>query len=236
MEDFFGFRVTKRVSRQPTDMIRAAENPNVGPGRSRTGQSRPVQSRPVEIESEPSLIRRTKDGSHAAFAELIRRNHAAVRAVLGRYLRDDNEVDELAQRAFISAYRSIDQFRGDASFGSWLVAIARRQAAMYVRDETRRRRHEATAGELALLAWTNESFDEKDDVEGKLVTLAECLQRLPASSHDVVSRYYFERQSIEAIAAGQGRSRGAIRMLLMRIRKALAKCISQRLSEAEGKP
>lgn len=231
MGNLLGFFVTGRAWRQPTGMIRAAEKANDGlePFTTR-------QSRSVEIESESSLIRQTQDGSHAAFAELIRCNHAAVRAVLGRYLRDDNEVDELAQRAFVIAFRSIAEFRGDSSFGSWLAAIARRQAAMYMRDESRRRKHETTAGELALLAWTDESFQQDDDVQSKLATLDECLKRLPAGSHDVVTRFYSEGESIDVIAEGQGRSRGAIRMWLMRIRKTLAECISKRLSEAEGRP
>jgi RNA polymerase sigma-70 factor (ECF subfamily) len=235
-EDLLGFRVIKPVPRQPTDMIRAAENPNEKTDRSRIGPLQSVQSKSVESESENSLIRQTRNGSHSAFAELIRRHQSTVRAVLGRYLRDDDEVDELAQRTFISAFRSMDRFRGDASFSSWLVAISRRQAAMYFRDESRRRKHETTAGELSLLTWTDASFDRNDDVESKLVTLSECLRGLPANSHDVVTRFYFERQSIDVIASSQGRSPGAIRMLLMRIRRTLAKCISLRLVELEGKP
>lgn len=217
-------------------MIRAAENPNVDIGRPAIGQSKSAWSRPVETESECALIQRTRNGSHTAFAELIRRNHGSVRAVLYRYFRDDDEIDELAQRAFISAFRSIDQFRGDARFGSWLVAIARRQAAMYLREESRRRKHEASAGELVLQRWSDDSSDGEEDTESKLATLAECLRLLPPHSHDAVQQFYFERQSIDSIAASQGRSAGATRMLLMRIRRTLAKCVKQRLPEMKVEP
>lgn len=210
-------------------MIRVVENPNVPlcpPGMG--------SSSSVETELESSLIQRSREDSHAAFGELVRRNQTVVRAVLGRYLRDDNEVDELAQRAFIAAYRSLDHFRGESSFTSWLVSIARRQAAMYLRGETRRRKREVTAGELALLAWTDQSIDEQEVMADRLETLVKCLQRLPPTSTEVVTRYYFRQQTIAAIAHGLGRSQGAIRMLLMRIRRSLAACISQRLSDVEG--
>ena len=215
--------------RQPRGMIRAAEYRNTRTGLLNGRLVSPQrQAISVESEEESSLVQRTREGSHTAFAELVRRHHTVVRAVLGRSLRDDNEVDEVAQRAFIEAYRSINRFRGDSSFRSWVVAIARRQAAMFVRGETRRRKREATAGEIALMHWSERGAEETNDVEGQLKNLSECLQRLPAGSHALVTRYYFERQSVEGIAAGQARSQGAIRMQLMRIRKALAECISQR--------
>lgn len=222
----------KRGQRQPKSMIRAAEQPNADIGRPPTSD----QSSPVDIQPESSLIQQTREGSHSAFAELIRRNHVAVRVVLGRYSRDNDEVDELAQRAFIAAFHAIDQFRGDAKFGSWLVAIARRQAAMYVREENRRRKHELTAGERALQAWAESSQQGAEDLPDRLATLAECLQMLPPHSHDIVTGYYFDRQSIEDIALTQGRSKGSIRMLLVRIRRSLAKCISQRFVQDRVQP
>ena len=187
----------------------------------------------METDSEETLILQAKQGSHAAFSELIRLHHGVVRATLGRCLRDDDEVDELAQRVFVSAYHSLSQFRQEASFRGWLIAIARRQVAMYIRSESRRRRHETSAAEAALLTWTEQAGEQEDDTAARLSALAECLKQLPAGSHEVVNRFYFGRQKIEVIAKGQSRSCGAVRMLLMRIRKRLAKCISRRLAESE---
>lgn len=215
-------------------MIGHADDRNVGFGRLRDERSRFAPIMVVETESEQSLIAQTKLGSHTAFAELIRRNHSVLKAVLGRYLRDNDEVDELAQRSFVAAFRSIENFRGDASFSTWLISIARRQTTMFLRDESRRRKHETTAAELAVIQMSAESSDDLNDVDGKLATLAKCLDRLPKGSRDIVNQYYFEQDSIASIASNLKRSRGAVRMLLLRIRRSLANCISKRLSEGQG--
>ncbi|MCG8648473.1 MAG: sigma-70 family RNA polymerase sigma factor [Pirellulales bacterium] len=185
-------------------------------------------------ESEEQLVARAREGSHSAFAVLVARHRGVVRGVLGRYFRDDNEVDELAQRAFVFAYRSLDGYRGESSFRSWLVSIARRQAAMYIREESRRKRRERSVGETALLKWTAGDCNEGDDVSDKLEALAMCLERLPGHSRELVRHYYFEQRGIEMIARGMDRSRGAVRMSLLRVRQALAKCVSQSLSRIEG--
>lgn len=204
-------------------MIRLIANPTVDP------------TAPESMASEPeeSLVQRAKSGCHIAFGELVRQHQGVVRAVLGRYLRDDNEVDELAQRVFVAAYRSLDSFRGESKFSSWLVAIARHQVAMYVRGEARRRQRESRVAEVAIAEWTNQLAGVSDRADEKLDALSECLQQLPKTSQDVVKRFYFEREAIDSIAQGQSRSSGAIRMMLMRVRQALATCVSNRLSASE---
>lgn len=212
---------------QPTDMIRTAELRNAFFPKANSWSASPRrQMSSVQFEDESKLVEQARAGSHPAFAELVRRHHRIVRVFVGRYLRDESEVDEISQRAFIEAYRALGRFRGQSSFQSWLIAIAKRQAAMFVRGETRRRKRETTAGELALLKW-NESEKEGHD-QDQLDHLSKCLQQLPSGSHSLVTRFYFERQSIQCIAEGLERSPGAIRMQLMRIRKALAECITQR--------
>lgn len=204
-------------------MLHAVANPSVAS----------TYSEPMAAESDKSLVRRAKSGCHVAYGELVRQHQAVIRATLARYLRDDNEVDELAQRVFISAYRSLDQFRGESKFSSWLIAIARHQVAMYIRGEVRRRQRESTVAEIAIAEWTNGLAPESNQGTEKLDALAECLKRLPKTSQDIVRRFYFDREAIDSIAKGQSRSSGAIRMLLMRIRQVLASCVSQRLEASE---
>ena len=52
----------------------------------------------------------------------------------------------------------------------------------------------------SILMWKESSIDRDDDVESRLATLVECLQMLPSHSRNVVTRYYFDRQPIDAIA------------------------------------
>jgi RNA polymerase sigma-70 factor (ECF subfamily) len=82
---------------------------------------------PVEA-SDLDLVRRAQAGDADAFGELVERNRRAVfRAALAA-LGSAAEADDVAQDAFVMAYRKLATFRGDAAFRTWLIAIAWRKA------------------------------------------------------------------------------------------------------------
>jgi RNA polymerase sigma factor (sigma-70 family) len=85
---------------------------------------------PVSIEgvSDPELVERARRGDDAAFGTLVDRHRTSVfRAVLAATgTREDAE--EVAQEAFVAAYRHLEDFREDASFKTWLLSIAWRKA------------------------------------------------------------------------------------------------------------
>jgi RNA polymerase sigma-70 factor (ECF subfamily) len=73
----------------------------------------------------------------AAFGELVLRHQSPVRRFLRHFLGSDAALaDDLAQETFLRAYRGLGQFRGDASFLTWILGIAHNQA----RNERRRRK------------------------------------------------------------------------------------------------
>lgn len=84
-------------------------------------------------------------GDRQAFGELVRRHGSAVRALLRRMGASAAEADDLAQDAFISAFESIAEFRGEGAFGSWVKKIAARACMRRVqKDKQLRARLEAT--------------------------------------------------------------------------------------------
>ena len=190
---------------------------------------------PMHPEPENQLVQRASSGCDEAYATLIAQNVTLVRSILGGYLRDDNEVDEIAQRVFIAAYQSLAEFRGDSKFSSWIVGIARRQVANYLRSEKRRRTHETKAAEVLIANWMEHSVDKRSNGNEKLSALTHCLNRLPENARTIVQRFYFQRDPISVIAADSKRSAGAIRNSLMRIRQSLSQCVSGTLaSSIEG--
>ncbi|MEW9570418.1 RNA polymerase sigma factor [Rhodanobacter sp. Si-c] len=80
----------------------------------------------AEARIDQALVTRIRlDGDRCAFEQLVRRNQGMVRAQLRRLLHGDEAMaDDLAQEAFILAWRKLDQFRGEARFSSWLYRIA----------------------------------------------------------------------------------------------------------------
>ncbi len=93
------------------------------------------------METDAALIARVlRDDDRAAFGELVHRHQPLVRGFLRRMLGGSHALaDDVAQEAFIKAYRALRGFRGGASFSTWLCAIA----ANELRAEWRRQKRRA---------------------------------------------------------------------------------------------
>ena len=70
------------------------------------------------------LVKRVQRGDGAAFDLLVRKYQHRIAALIGRYIADWSEVQDVAQETFIRAFRAIGNFRGDAQFYTWLHRIA----------------------------------------------------------------------------------------------------------------
>jgi RNA polymerase sigma-70 factor (ECF subfamily) len=87
--------------------------------------------------TDAELVARARDGDRDAFGELVDRHRTAVfRAALAA-LGSHADADDAAQEAFVLAYRRLSTFREDASFKTWLLRIAWRQAINRRRSVTR---------------------------------------------------------------------------------------------------
>lgn len=73
---------------------------------------------------DQELVRRVQRGDSAAFDLLVRKYQHRIAALIGRYVSDWSECQDVAQETFIRAYRAIGNFRGDAQFYTWLHRIA----------------------------------------------------------------------------------------------------------------
>ena len=83
---------------------------------------------------ESALLALAVAGDSAAFETLVRQRQSPLRGFLRRLTRGDHALaDDLAQDTFLDAWRSIDRFRGESSFASWLARIAYRRYLMWAR-------------------------------------------------------------------------------------------------------
>src|SRR5438105_12403974 len=103
----------------------------------------------ASTDESAKLIAEVRTGSKDAFSQFVRAHQSKVRCYLGRFLRDADVVDDLAQETFIAAYRSLSTYRQQSSVGLWLLGIARNLALKHLRDEQRRRAQEADSLEAA---------------------------------------------------------------------------------------
>src|SRR6266849_8580432 len=75
-------------------------------------------------DSDLKLVERVQRGERAAFDLLVLRYQHKVLKLIMRYVHDSTEAEDIAQEAFVKAYRALHSFRGDSAFYTWLYRIA----------------------------------------------------------------------------------------------------------------
>ena len=78
----------------------------------------------MENNADQLLVRRVQKGDRQAFDLLVIKYQHKILALISRYIRDRSEVEDVAQEAFIKAYKALPRFRGDSAFYTWLYRIA----------------------------------------------------------------------------------------------------------------
>lgn len=184
---------------------------------------------------DTELVALAKQGCSQAFTELVRKYHLGLRAYLVRRIGNLSVADDVAQEVFLAAVHQLSSFDENRSFRAWLFTVARNKAVDYLRTVSRERTNESEIENL--LAQENVSRSQTCDStssEMLIETLAQCLEKLKPKSRSLVESIYFQNITAEEIARSSNQKGSSIRMSLLRIRKALAKCIRRQLgSEIE---
>jgi len=94
---------------------------------------------PDAESADAELVERGRSGDDAALSTLVQRHHGAAYRVALSLMRDGDAAQDVVQDAFVKAFRALDGFRGDASFGTWLLAITANEARGALRKGARRR-------------------------------------------------------------------------------------------------
>jgi len=183
---------------------------------------------------ETELLEKARENPREAFESVLRLYQADVRVLMRRHFGNSAEADEVAQEVFVHVYQSMAKFRQEGSLRAWVLAIARNQILLHLRNETRRKRLTGftVPPELLEVGATTSDADpfQHETAATQLLALQDCLQRLGDAPRALVEAFYFQGQPAESIATKTGKNPGAIRMMLMRIRKQLGKCIRGKLS------
>src|SRR5512142_2073160 len=96
--------------------------------------------------AEAILVQRAREGDRDSFGALVRRYQRLVFRVVGGFLRDPADVEDVAQEAFIKAFAAMASFRPGAPFAPWIIRIATRTS--YDRLRQRRRASETAWEDL----------------------------------------------------------------------------------------
>ena len=176
--------------------------------------------------SEAEAVRRTLGGDTSAFETLVRAHIDEVRAVCRKHSHSASDAEDATQEVFLRAYRSLDSFRTDGSFGAWIRGIALNQVRTHYARFARRRERE-----------TPYEYDSADDTyvpENRVADDAEreairnAVDELKPSIRSIVERYYFDEQSVEEISEALGLSKENVKSRLHRGRKVLRRLLVER--------
>lgn len=165
------------------------------------------------------LVQAARAGDVDAFAQLVHRYRRSVCAVAVAILRDAHLADDVAQEAFLSAYRSLNRLADPSAFGGWIITIARNGA----RKSSRRRRPmpPLQAGLLDRQALHPPPPPEPPDPQ-----LLGAIAALPEQERGVLMLRYFEQHDVAAIAAILGRSVGTVTKQLSRAHNRLRRLLA----------
>jgi RNA polymerase sigma-70 factor (ECF subfamily) len=165
-------------------------------------------SRGGDGPSDPDLIARWKAGDERAATELVAR-HAPALARFAASFGASEEIDDLVQDTFVRAFQSLDGFRGDSSFRTWLFTIERRLLLDRRRAEKRRpSRVEVQEGDAAT------EYDALDAlVAGEAANrVREAMTRLSPTQREVFALRVAQGLSYKEIAELVGTTEGAARV------------------------
>lgn len=144
-----------------------------------------------------------------------------------------NDARDVVQETAMSLWRAIAKYDPAKPFVPWACRFALNEARMHLRSEGRRRKRFLQDDVVALLEERRQ--DLAPQLDARRQHLRDCLDRLPKDHRGIVRGYYFDDESVDAIAARLGRSVDAIYKSLQRIRQALQECI-ERKTIAEARP
>ena len=178
-----------------------------------------------------ALVRRAKKGDYRAFDLLVLKYQSRIVSIAFKFVKEIHLDEDISQEAFIKAYRSIDSFREESAFYTWLYRITANTAKNYLVSKGRRK--ESSISEMSISE--NEDFFElptNDSPEQILMaqslkdTIYDALSGLPEDTRTALSLREFEGFNYEEIAEIMNCPVGTVRSRIFRGREALEDLIS----------
>jgi RNA polymerase sigma-70 factor, ECF subfamily len=183
----------------------------------------------TQDDADQQLVRRVQAGDKSAFNLLVLKYQHRVLKLVSRFVSDAAEAEDVAQEAFIKAYRALASFRGESAFYTWLYRIAINTAKNALVSNRRR------PVDFDLDLQDPEQYDrharlkESDTPEGVLLTeeirqvVEHAMEQLPEDLRTAIVLRELEGLSYEEIAEAMDCPVGTVRSRIFRAREAIDK-------------
>ena len=192
-----------------------------------------------ESELDQALVERVQKGDKRAFDLLVRKCQHKIVSVVTRYVSDWSEAQDVAQEAFIRAYRALGAFRGDSAFYTWIYKIAINTAKNHLVSRGRRPPIGDIAIEDAVLLDGASQLRERATPERELLrqeieqTVFGTVEELPEELRTAITLREVDGLSYEEIAEAMNCPIGTVRSRIFRAREAIDEKLRPLLSETE---
>ncbi len=182
-----------------------------------------------ERDVDAELVARVQRGDKQAFDLLVLKYQRKIMRLLSRMIREPSEIEDVAQEAFIKAYRALPQFRGESAFYTWLYRIAINTARNWLAQNNRRpstpSAQENEDGETfdATDNLTDSSNPESEMASRQIAdTVNKAINDLPEDLRNAIVMREIDGMSYEDIAESMSCPIGTVRSRIFRAREAIA--------------
>jgi RNA polymerase sigma factor (sigma-70 family) len=185
-----------------------------------------MQSKLTDIE----LITKTMAGNQSAYADLVKRHQRFVFTLALRFTKSREDAEEVAQDCFIKAYRSLDTFKKESKFSTWLYTIVYTTAMTSLRKK-RLDTASIDDGDTHIQIENTPSGYDVDNVENRSRSfhLNQAIEQLSADDATIITLFYKGEQSIEEIAQTLGIEANSVKVKLFRARQRLKEKLERNL-------
>ena len=183
----------------------------------------------MSINNDQEIIDRILSGDTNSFSLLVDRYKDQVFLLALRMLKNREEAEEVAQDSFVKIFQSLNKFRGDSKFSTWVYRIAYNtcldRLKKYKKDFHLVRIDRFTASQIKTL----DSALDNMEVQEQSRVIHDCLEALPGEDGFLLTLFYFDERSLAEISKIVGLTETNLKVKLYRGRKKLASILKKYL-------
>lgn len=181
----------------------------------------------MNAAEDQSDVDRVLAGDLSAFEGIVRRWQGPLVNLAYRFCHDRNRAEDMAQEAFLRAYRHLPTWRRDAAFSSWLFAVA---TNLY-RSELRRIPANVVPLEDIAEPGDPKRLDTNLEIHNQASVLRDAVSALPSKYREALVLFYFHEMDVPSAAQSLGVPEGTVKARLYRAREILRKKLTRVLPQ-----
>jgi len=206
----------------PATPFPPSDDDSAGDRKARAGGSGLAQREGVAADRLAQI-----DSSYETFLAHFSRSQHQLLAFIQSLVHDRASVDDVFQASSLALWRKFSTFRPDSDFMPWALGVARKEVLLYWRS---RRRDRLVFSEQVLSQLADTSLGWAAANDPRQGALEACIEKLPPRQRQLISMFYGEQLSAQAIAVSWGRSVHAVYKALKVMRRNLMVCVDSALT------